>query len=102
VAARSIKRKEKATDLDEAIQAIITNHDDAIQELAILHSVSVKSLAKRVNATSNYHSTRGPNIFNALVSMLSVELNEGKLTSAAASSHCDVLMIVKVARKGIA
>jgi len=102
LAARSFKRKEKATALDEAIQGIIANRDDAIQELAILHSVSVNSLAKRVNATSNYHPTRGPNMFNALVSMSSVELNEGKLSSAAASSHCDLLMIAKVVRKGTA
>jgi len=84
VAARSLKRKEKTTDLEEAIQAIIDNRDDAIQELAQLHSVSVKCLAKRVNATSNYHPTRGPNIFNALVSLASVELNEGQPMIA----HC--------------
>jgi len=78
-AARSLKRKEKATDLEEAIQAIINNRDDATRELAKLHSVSVKSLAKRVNASSNYHLTRGPNVFNALVSMSSIQLNEGWL-----------------------
>jgi hypothetical protein len=84
VAARSLLRKEKSTQLEEAIQAIIDNRDDATQELAKLHSVSVKSLAKRVNATSNYHPSRGPNIFNALVSLSSVELNEGLLNFA----HC--------------
>jgi hypothetical protein len=78
-AARSLKRKEKATDLEKAIQAIINNRDDATRELAKLHSVSVKSLAKRVNASSNYHPTRGPNVFNALVSMSSIQLNEGWL-----------------------
>ena len=59
-AAHSCKRKEKATDLEETIQAIINNCDDATQELAKLHSILVKSLARRVNATSNYHNTCGP------------------------------------------
>jgi hypothetical protein len=98
-AARSLKRKEKSTDLEEAIHAIIDNRDYAIQELAKVHSVSVKSLATRVNATSNYHSTRSPNIFNALVSLSSVELNEGQFMF----SHCwDLLIIVKVVTKGTA
>jgi hypothetical protein len=79
LAARSSKRKEKATDLEEAIQAIIDNRDVATQELAKIHSVSVKSLAKRVNASSNYLPTRGPNVFNALVSLSSIQLNEGWL-----------------------
>jgi hypothetical protein len=98
-AARSLKRKEKSTDLEEAIQAIIDNSENATQELAKLHSVSVKSLATRVNATSNYHSTRSPNVFNALVSLLSGELNEGRLMF---SHSWDLLIIVKVVRMGTA
>jgi hypothetical protein len=79
LAAQSSKRKEKATDLEEAIQAIIDNRDVATQELAKIHSVSVKSLAKRVNASSNYLPTHGPNVFNVLVSLSSIQLNEGWL-----------------------
>lgn len=88
-AERSKTQRIKKTAIHDAIHAIIQTRDEAIAALAEKHSVTVKSIAAKVNSQTSYVKSRKVNIFNALVSKRGKELNAGMFLPCKAASHAD-------------
>jgi hypothetical protein len=77
-AERTLRKAEKAAQLQEGVDAIMKLRDDAIKDLAGKLCVHEKVIQNLVNAGTHYVKHRRPGAFNALVHKAAGEMNNGK------------------------
>ena len=81
-ATREIAHKQKkvaAKKLDDAIKAFTEEQHSRIKELARTHNVKVEKVKDLVGVYTHYKKTRKPNLWNAIVHIKALEINQGKL-----------------------
>jgi hypothetical protein len=71
-------KRQKQTQLNDAVAAYILERTTKLQELADNHSVKVTKIEDMVNAATHYKKSRTPSLANAIVHYLSKMVNEGQ------------------------
>ena len=71
-------KKQKQTQLNDAVASYIVERTAKLQELADNHNVKVTKIEDMVNAATHYKKSRTPSIANAIVHYLSKTVNEGQ------------------------
>jgi hypothetical protein len=67
--------------LDDAIKAFMENQHARIEELAKAHNIKVEKIKDLVRVYTHYKKSRKPNLWNAIVHVKAMEINQGKLLS---------------------
>jgi len=71
-------KKQKQTQLNDAVAAYILERTGKLQELADAHNVKVTKIEDMVNAATHYKKSRTPSLANAIVHYLAKTVNEGQ------------------------
>jgi hypothetical protein len=72
-------KKQKQTQLNDAVASYIVERTAKLQELADNNNVKVTKIEDMVNAATHYKKSRTPSIANAIIHYLSKTVNEGQL-----------------------
>ncbi|KAH7904823.1 hypothetical protein BJ138DRAFT_978571, partial [Hygrophoropsis aurantiaca] len=72
------QRERHAKSLQDAAVKLVEEHNQKIKELARAHSVTEKHVKDLVGSHSHFHSTRQPQVLNALMHAKAKELNENR------------------------
>jgi len=71
-------KKQKQTQLNDAVAAYILERTGKLQELADAHNVKVTKIEDMVNAATHYKKSQTPSLANAIVHYLAKTVNEGQ------------------------
>jgi len=71
-------KRQKQTQLNDAVAAYILERTAKLQELADNHGVKITKIEDMVNAATHYKKSRTPSLANAIVHHLSKTVNEGQ------------------------
>ena len=80
-ASRKIVHEQKklaAKKLDDAIKAFTEDQYARIEELAKAHNVKVEKIKDLVGVYTHYKKARKPNLWNAIVHVKAMEINQGR------------------------
>jgi hypothetical protein len=84
-------KKQKQTQLNNAVAVYILERTAKLQELADNHGVKITKIEDMVNAATHYKKSQTPSLANAIVHYLSKMVNEGQSctpSSIYADSQC--------------
>jgi hypothetical protein len=66
-----------AKELDDAIKAFMQDQHARIEELAKAHNVKVEKVKDLVRVYTHYRKSWKPNLWNAIVHVKAMEMNQG-------------------------
>jgi hypothetical protein len=75
-------KKQRQTQLNDAVAEYILDRTGKLQELADTHNVKVARIEDMVNAATHYKKSRTPSLANAIVHYLAKAVNEGQRLTA--------------------
>jgi hypothetical protein len=75
-------KKQKQTQLNDAVAAYILERTDKLKEVADTHGVKITKIEDMVNAATHYKKSRTPSLANAVVHYLAKTVNESQSLTA--------------------